>query len=537
MAQAIFHCIRLLNVGCPSERLMHRFLVAVMASLGALTNVSIAEARAPNLRNADLQIDTLVAQSRVAEDQGKAAVAATIMKQAAALAETLAPKRLYPLLERLDGILAGYDNAGQLAATNKMVDVATRRFGQNDFRTLSARLQQALNAGELQGQTERMMKAAPDLLAQMGNVGKSHDEIAKTAFLSLVFANDYVDQGRSADAKNLTKHALALLQNQPNFENADVARAYSLACALYNYWYDSAQSVTLGLRAVALHDKLGLKNSISLSFALNDTAQALTRMGRTGEAEPLFIRGLKIVENRTPTDAQSLSRILDGLAQFYDETGHRDLAEPLFVRAVSVAETLPATSTDLEGYLGHLAQFYFEIRDFAKAREVNQRETFKALARPNSPYIPRAYLRSALIALAEGRLDEAAMDAEKGRLLRLKAAGPNATDNSFPLTIMARIASKKGDLAAAADYWSKAIPFVAMRGYPNREHEETAITASWAYVAATRDPAWQQARDAGNSLQGRITQNALLASGQTRSDFYEPALFDKLLDIAWATRK
>jgi tetratricopeptide (TPR) repeat protein len=515
---------------------MNRFWVAVIASSVALMTTSSLEAKAPAPTKADAQIDAIVAQSRAVEDQGQVADAAAFMKRAVAIAETSAPDHLYVLVERLDDILAGYDNSGYIATTDRMVILAISQFGQNDFRALAARVRQELVTGELLGQTDRMMKNVPDLLAQMGIVGTSHEQIAKTAMLSLVFANDYIDQGRTADAQKLARSALALLQDQPNFENSDIAKSYALASGLYNYWYDSAQSVAFGFRAIALYKKLNINNAVSLSSAFSDTAQSLTRMGRTNEAEPLFTRGLELVEHRNPIDPYSLTRALDGLAQFYDETGHRDLAEPLFVRTVSVAETLPATSTDLEGFLGHLAQFYFETRDYAKARDVNQREISKAITRPNSPYIPRAYLRSALIALAQGRLDEAAVDAEKGRLLRLKAAGPNATDNSFPLTLLARIASKKGDLAGAADFWSRAIPFVAIRGYPNREHEETAITASWAYVAAARDPAWDQAREAGNALQSRIIQNAMLASGQTRTDFYEPALFDKLLDIAWAAR-
>ncbi len=484
-------------------------------------------------KRANAEIDRLVKEAEVKANGGDSDAAVTLLKQAITVSETRSPKRLYSILNELNHLL---DDKALVNNTDRMATLARRLYGPSDFRTIYSLAFQTMNAGEYRGEVDRMIRDVPPKIFALQQLAKTPEEVALVSAFGSTFVTEFVIHGHSTEARDLLEKSLEILKKYPNFVNMDVAKSYTEASGDYAFWYDLPLAINNGLHAIALYEKLKAPYAFDLSYVLGYTAGALTGKGRYTEAEPLYERALKIVEHRTPKSTEALGRALNGLAQFYDETGHPDLAGPLFVRAANVAESLPPSSTDPEALWGQAAQFYYENGNHQKAKELNDHEIVLSERHLNSPFIPKAYLRGALIAIAEGRLNDAEGQAEKGRILRLEVVGANGSDNSLPLTILARIAGKRGNSLAAADYWARAIPYITQRQYPNRERESTVIAASWYYTKAMRDPKWDQSREAGDSLTGRVIQSAIMASGEHQKKLYEPELFDHLLDIGWASR-
>ncbi len=507
-------------------------LIAAAILLGFIIEPTFASQTHAHASKA--QIDQLIRLSDKAAGDGQLTNAVSSLRKALQIAEMKSPKRIYEILHQQIIILPGYDRKAMVAATDQMAVVADKYFGPNDYRTVYSHALQDLNAGNFGNDTARMLKNLPPEIVTMRRLARGPKQIAETAALNIAFVSNLVLDGQHIEAHKQFEISLASISSKDFPASRDVARVYIEASGLLAYWKDYAAAIDVGLRARSMLEKLTGPYSADLGIALANTGEALLAVGKAHQAEPLLAHSLNICEHSVPPISQNLEKILDTLGMLYDETSRPELAEPLFKRAVVISESLTGAPGDTAGYLGHLAALYLSTGKLELARETNKREIVSAEKLPNSPYVSRAYLRSAQIELDAGDYAAAAHSAEKGRELTSRLLPPGSQGNAYPISVLARIASKKGDFAHAADYWSDVLAIVAKRGYPNRDHETTAIHASAAAILAMRHPNWLQAREAGDSLTGRITDAALNQSNINQYNGYEQGLYNELLDVAWA---
>ncbi len=530
-------------------------VLAVLASPGA----AWPKAPAVDMR-VDVRIDALVTQSRVEEGQGKAAEAAALMKQAVAVAETSAPERIYVLLSRLGDLLSTYDSPGFIANTDRMVILADKQFGPEDYRTAEIHLIQHVNAG-LRNDDATTLRYAPADIATMRRLAKNATDVVNTSSWSVILCKRFVANGKDAEARTLFAQAMDGLDHQPEaqalldnpnavLKNPDksltkngelvyaAAVAFENAADLLTGWNNYPGALDFSKRAINLYTRIDGEKSGLLPVALSDFAKLLMLTGQAAAAEPYLVRALAIADQSVPPQVTNVVRILDDFGNYYAGAGRPELAEPLFSRAILMSESLPANSQLAEGIFGRLADLYLEQGDIKKSREINQRAITRMESQTKrSPAAGFSYLRRARIELAAGDFPAASAFAEKGRAVFTEILSADDPRQADVQATLARIAERQRDFSKAADLWTQAALGMVKRGYPNATHESTAIRASFANILAARPANWAAARVAGDSMAGRIARSAILPTRGTPISVGDQSLFDMLLDIGWAEQQ
>ena len=81
--------------------------------------------------------------------------------------------------------------------------------------------------------------------------------------------------------------------------------------------------------------------------------------GRYAEAEPLYKRGLAVLEKTLGSEHPDIATSLSNLALLYQAQARYAEAEPLFKRGLAIAEkTLGPGHSDVAANLGNLAELY-----------------------------------------------------------------------------------------------------------------------------------------------------------------------------------
>ena len=138
---------------------------------------------------------------------------------------------------------------------------------------------------------------------------------------------------------------------------------------------------------VALHRELGEITRINgsdsgeLSFALSAAGQALFRMARFEEAEPLMRRALAIDEKRLASDHSNVAIRLNNLAQLLKATNRLAEAEPLMRRALAISEaSLGPDHPNVATGLNNLARLLQDTNRLAEAEPLMRRMSVILLA-------------------------------------------------------------------------------------------------------------------------------------------------------------
>ncbi len=485
----------------------------------------------------NVEIDRLMALSSASIGDGQLADVVMDLKKAVQIAEIKSPWRLYDLYHQLTKILPDFDPQSMIVTTDRMAAIAEKQYGSSDYRTIYSHTLQDVNAADYSDDKARALKNIPARLIMLQHLAQRPQDIAETATLGADFASTLIFVAQDQQADKVFDASLALMNSKPALANLDAARFYILAANLMHYRKEFTQAIDFNRRATALLETLSGPYASDLAMSLAGTGTALIVVGKASEAEPLFVQALAIAYHGKHPVHKNVLKVLDAFGKFYYETGKPELAEALFKRAVSVCDAVPDTWGDTENILGHLSALYLDTGKLDLARDVNKREIELATRQPRSPYIVRAYLRAARIELQAGNLAAADAAGQKASQFTLMFLPKGDQGNAFPLAVLARIATKKGDVAAAAKYWSQTLPYIAKLGFPNRDHETAVIHASFANIQASLSPNWTRAREAGDSLTGRITDAALSRSNTIQFNGYEQNLYNELLDVAWVASK
>ena len=91
-------------------------------------------------------------------------------------------------------------------------------------------------------------------------------------------------------------------------------------------------------RSLAIFEKVGGLDSADVAPTLNNLAALYQRLGRLGDAEPLFRRTLAIRERTLGSSHPDTGQSLNNLATLYEKLGRHGDSEPLFRRALVIYE-------------------------------------------------------------------------------------------------------------------------------------------------------------------------------------------------------
>jgi tetratricopeptide (TPR) repeat protein len=151
-------------------------------------------------------------------------------------------------------------------------------------------------------------------------------------------------------------HCYRAIEQQDSVRNAELALALGRAEHEQNNYQ---QAEPLYLRTLRINETaLGAEHPTT-AVAFNNLAQVYQAQGRYGEAEPLYLRALRIREQALGAEHPTTALSLNNLAYLYNEQGQYDEAEPLYLRALRINETaLGAEHPDTATTLNNLAYLY-----------------------------------------------------------------------------------------------------------------------------------------------------------------------------------
>jgi tetratricopeptide (TPR) repeat protein len=146
---------------------------------------------------------------------------------------------------------------------------------------------------------------------------------------------------------------------QTEKDSVELAKNLNNLANLYDAQGRYGEAEPLYLRSLKITEQqLGVDHA-NVAVCLNNLAGLYKSQGRYGEAEPLYLRSLKITEQQRGASNSSTAKSLNNLALLYGSMGRYEEAKPLFVRALSIQEQqMGAAHPDTATSLSNLAFLY-----------------------------------------------------------------------------------------------------------------------------------------------------------------------------------
>ena len=167
------------------------------------------------------------------------------------------------------------------------------------------------------------------------------------------------------------------------------------------------------------------------SHLLHETAYYLNRRAQYPQAEPLYQRGLAIVEKQLGPKHPDTAGSLNNLAELYRARGKYGQAEPLCQRALAIREKqLGPEHPDTAESLNNLAGLYYTQGKYGQAEPLNQRALAireKQLG-PEHPDTATSLNNLALLYHAQGKYGQAEPLYQRALAIREKQLGPEHPD-------------------------------------------------------------------------------------------------------------
>ena len=204
-------------------------------------------------------------------------------------------------------------------------------------------------------------------------------------------AEFYHRRDRFEDAKPFYEKALVLKQMQLGEADPEVIKDRNNLVQLCYVLNDYPQAESLGTRAMELTESALGKDSPELADLLRVMGELYQEQSRFEEAEPLFLRELKIEES--DTNRFNIPMTLNNLAVFYHEWHKYAVAESLYYRSLEMNEKkLGEKSYELLTIILNLAGLYSETEDYFRAEQL-----YRRALELHSEHRPRSYFKRVAI--------------------------------------------------------------------------------------------------------------------------------------------
>jgi tetratricopeptide (TPR) repeat protein len=191
--------------------------------------------------------------------------------------------------------------------------------------------------------------------AQAAGNGANDQELLTTYLLPAL--ESLAEVGAHQKLRDLTLQFEGLLGQLHEGDSIELAIALSRIANLYQDQGSYAEAEPLYLRSLKIREKHLGEEHPDTSTSLNNIAELYRSMGRYKEAEPLYLRSLKISEKHLGEEHPDTAVSLNNVATLYQSMGRYEEAEPLYLRSLKIREKQlgeehPDTATSLNNIAG-----------------------------------------------------------------------------------------------------------------------------------------------------------------------------------------
>jgi CHAT domain-containing protein/tetratricopeptide (TPR) repeat protein len=238
-----------------------------------------------------------------------------------------------------------------------------------------------------------------------------------------------------------------------------VAASLNNLAMLYQLQGAYAEAEPLYVRALRICEKaLGAEHP-ELAASLNNLAELHRARGAYAEAEPLHERALRICEKALGAEHPDVATSLNNLAMLYQLQGAYAEAEPLYVRALRICEALGAEHPDVARSLSNLASLYQAQGAYVEAGRLFERALHiceKSLG-PEHVYVARSLNNLAGLYRAAGSYARAEPLYERALRIHERSLGAEHPDVAVSLTNLAGLYAALGAYAQAEPLFDRAL--------------------------------------------------------------------------------
>jgi tetratricopeptide (TPR) repeat protein len=220
------------------------------------------------------------------------------------------------------------------------------------------------------------------------------------------------------------------------------------------------QAEPLYLRALRLQEQAVEASRLQLAFLLNNLAILYTQQGKYEQAEQLYLRALHIREEELGSNHLRLANPLNNLANLYLEQGKSEQAEPLYLRALCIREqALGPDHLAIANPLNNLAWLYqgqgkYEQAELLYQRALRIRE--QALG-PDHPEVARPLNNLAQLYQEQGRYEQAEALYRRALHIWEQTLGPDHPEVTSPLNGLATLYREQEKCKEAEQLYRRAL--------------------------------------------------------------------------------
>ena len=285
---------------------------------------------------------------------------------------------------------------------------------------------------------------------------------AERAMLAVNAAFPEVEYGTWAQCERLLPQALTVAQGieQHQLQSREAGRLLYQSASYLRNRARYTEAEPLYLRALRIWEqRLGSEHP-DLATPLNGLANLYREQGKYAEAEPLFQRALRIREQQLGSEHPLAAESFNDLAELYRYQGKYTEAEPLYQRALRIWEQRLGTEHPLVAYpLNNLAELYREQGKYAEAEPLYRRalRIWEQQLGPAHPDVAHPLNNLAILYSVQSRYAEAEPFFQRALSISEQAYGPEHPRVAAPLNNLAELYREQGKYAEAEPLYRRAL--------------------------------------------------------------------------------
>lgn len=267
-------------------------------------------------------------------------------------------------------------------------------------------------------------------------------------------------QGHYAEAEQLFKRELAILEKIKGPDSADYATALNNLAELYTRQGRYGEAEQAARRSLAIREKVLGANHLGTATTLNNLANILQLQGRYTQAEQLYQRAVAIVEKARGPAHPDVASMLNNFAELYYTMGRLAEAEQLYRRALAIRQkALPADDPDLATSFNNLGGLCAQLGRYGEAEQL-YKQSLAILEKAfggEHPYVATNLNNLAAVYQSLGRYAEAEPLLKRSLAIREKVLGPDHPEIAEALASLAVFYATQARYSEAEALYKRAL--------------------------------------------------------------------------------
>jgi len=287
--------------------------------------------------------------------------------------------------------------------------------------------------------------------------GRRVIEALEAAFPDVLPSTEYTIWQRG---ERLLPHALLCLQRPGSEESRALASLGYKAAQYLRARGRYVEAEPLYLRALRVYERLLGPEHPEVARVLNYLAILYWSQGRYTEAEPRYLLALRIREQVQGSDHLDVAASLNNLALLYWSQGRYTEAEPLYLRMLHIREQAQGSDhLDVATSLNNLASLYLDQGRYTEAEPLYLRclPVLERALGSEHPLVAQVLNNLALVYYEQGRGIEAEQLYQRTLRVLEQVLGPEHPDTAQVLNNLANLCREQGRDAEAEQLYQRAL--------------------------------------------------------------------------------